>query len=144
MQGVCLAINLVYVLCLEWISFNDIKYKTITNNSNIMLLLLGAVCLLVNGTSLNVIGFRLIIAGMIYLLGLVIRLFSRNQIGGGDIKMLVALAVRFSLNELIKIIIISIFTGAIYAFYLLIFKKKDKSYRFAFGEFIALGVLLII
>lgn len=143
-QGVCLLANLSYMLCLEWISFKDIKDKQITNKSNILLLVLGIVCLLLMKVSIKQIGTNLIIAGGMFILGLLIRLISRKQIGGGDIKMLVALAARFNIFEMIKIIVISIFLGAIYASYLLIFKKKNKDYRFAFGEFIALGVLLII
>lgn len=143
-QGVCLLANLSYMLCLEWISFKDIKDKQITNKSNILLLVLGIVCLLLMKVSIKQIGTNLIIAGGMFILGLLIRLISRKQIGGGDIKMLVALAARFNIFEMIKIIIIQVFLGAIYASYLLIFKKKNKDYRFAFGEFIALGVLLII
>ncbi|MCQ2748610.1 MAG: prepilin peptidase [Clostridia bacterium] len=120
------------------------KTKSITNSSNILLLVLGLICLLIRRVSCKIILNNVICALVIYIIGLIIRFVSRKQIGGGDIKMLVALSVRFNLIEMIKIIIISIFLGAIYASYLLIFKKKDKNYRFAFGEFIALGAILLI
>ncbi len=120
------------------------KNKTIKNSSNILLLMLGLASLLVRGVSYGEIFQNLIIAGGIFIIGLATRLISKKQIGGGDIKMLVALSVRFNLTEMMKILIISIFLGAIYALYLLLIKKKDKNYRFAFGEFIALGAILLI
>lgn len=143
-QGVYLVLNLLYFLCLEWISLYDMKNKTIKNSSNILLLMLGLASLLVRGVSYGEIFQNLIIAGGIFIIGLATRLISKKQIGGGDIKMLVALSVRFNLTEMMKILIISIFLGAIYALYLLLIKKKDKNYRFAFGEFIALGAILLI
>lgn len=143
-QGVYLVLNLLYFLCLEWIALYDMKNKTIKNSSNILLLMLGLVSLLIRGVSCGEIFQNLIIAGGIFIIGLAIRLISKKQIGGGDIKMLVALSVRYNLTEMMKILIISIFLGAIYALYLLLIKKKDKNYRFAFGEFIALGAILLI
>ena len=68
----------------------------------------------------------------------------RNNIGGGDIKMLSALFIYLSLDESIMMIEILSITSLIYAIYLLLIKKKNKDYKFSYGEFISLSTIITI
>lgn len=73
---------------------------------------------------------------------IIIILFSKNTIGGGDIKMICALSFFFGLNTTITAIIAACISGIIYAVVIkLSAKLPDFNKRFAFLPFVEIGYL---
>lgn len=126
------------------IAFYDMKNKIIKNKSNIFLLLLSISLHILRYQNLRLLINKIIIVSIIFLLLVYIRKLLKNNIGGGDIKMLCSIFVYLSLNEIITMIYILSFTSLIFALYLLLIKKKNKDYKFSYGEFISLSTIITI
>jgi prepilin signal peptidase PulO-like enzyme (type II secretory pathway) len=75
------------------------------------------------------------------LLGIVMYVMS-GKMGGGDLKLFIALGFYFGIFDLILVLLVASSSGLIYGLYQL--KKRKKSEPFAFGPFIVFGVLVVL
>lgn len=72
---------------------------------------------------------------------LIIAILTRGGIGGGDIKLIAALGIWFGTEKLLTIACIGFLMGGLFAFGLLISKRKKRTDYFAYGPFFTLTAL---
>lgn len=140
MYGIHLSALLFFlVICdLMVITMIDADTQEIPPQLNVILLLLGipAIWVLPGPTIIErVIGLFAISVPMFILM-----LF--NGFGGGDVKMMFAAGFLLGWKGVIGAFFVGIIVGGAYAIYLLVKKKKGRKEQFAFGPFLAFGVLV--
>lgn len=79
--------------------------------------------------------------GVAILLGSIMFIMA-GKMGGGDLKLFIALGFYFGMFDLIIVLLISSFTGLLYGIFKIYKLKKNEP--FAFGPFIVLGVMLML
>ena len=79
-----------------------------------------------------------LIGGGIFLL---LAVLSRGALGGGDVKLIVALGVWLGCEKLLSVVLIGTIGGGVAAIVLLLLKKKDRSSYFAYGPYFALAAI---
>ena len=133
------AIVTFLVICdLTVITMIDADTQEIPPHLNIILLLLGVASIWVlPGPSVKerVIGLFVISVPMFVLM-----LF--NGFGGGDVKMMFASGMLLGWKGNVAAFFVGILVGGAYAVYLLASKKKGRKEHFAFGPFLAIGILI--
>ena len=139
MYGIHLSALLFFlVICdLMVITMIDADTQEIPPQLNVILLLLGipAIWVLPGPTIIErVIGLFAISVPMFILM-----LF--NGFGGGDVKMFAA-GFLLGWKGVVGAFFVGIIVGGAYAIYLLVKKKKGRKEQFAFGPFLAFGVLV--
>ncbi len=140
MYGIHLSALLFFlVICdLMVITMIDADTQEIPPQLNVILLLLGipAIWVLPGPTiTERVIGLFAISVPMFILM-----LF--NGFGGGDVKMMFAAGFLLGWKGVVGAFFVGIIVGGAYAIYLLVKKKKGRKEQFAFGPFLAFGVLV--
>lgn len=65
-------------------------------------------------------------------------------IGGGDIKLIAALGIWLGTDNLLTVTCIGLLTGGVFAFLLLISKRKKRTDYFAYGPFFTLTALFYL
>lgn len=142
MYGIHLSALLFFlVICdLMVITMIDADTQEIPPQLNVILLLLGipAIWVLPGSTIIErVIGLFAISVPMFILM-----LF--NGFGGGDVKMMFAAGFLLGWKGVVAAFFVGIIVGGAYAIYLLASKKKGRKEHFAFGPFLAFGVLVAL
>ena len=140
-------IDTIYVFILTYIGLYDINHKIITNKSNMILAFTCSCAYIfenIKELSFQSIFFKIMTIIFVSIFLILIRKYLKYQIGGGDIKMLIALFCRFDFSKFMTLIFISLISACIYSLYLIFIKKKDIKYKFAFGQFIALGAIVVL
>lgn len=122
------------------ITFIDIDTQTIPDVLNVILFGLSIVYSLL-ATDLSWID-RGIGVFAVALPMLIITMIIPGAFGGGDIKLCAAVGGFLGWKLMLLAGFIAILTGGIYGVYLLATKKKDKTQHFAFGPFLAVGMIL--
>ena len=129
------------VICdLMVITMIDADTQEIPPQLNVILLLLGipAIWVLPGPTIIErVIGLFAISVPMFILM-----LF--NGFGGGGVKMMFAAGFLLGWKGVVAAFFVGIIVGGAYAIYLLASKKKGRKEHFAFGPFLAFGVLVAL
>lgn len=129
------------VICdLMVITMIDADTQEIPPQLNVILLLLGipSIWLLPGPTIVErVIGLFAVSVPMFILM-----LF--NGFGGGDVKMMFATGFLLGWKGNVAAFFIGVIVGGVYAIYLLASKKKGRKEHFAFGPFLAFGILVAL
>lgn len=73
---------------------------------------------------------------------IIINLMIPESFGGGDIKLCAACGLLLGWQNMLVAAMIALITGGIYGAYLLITHKKDRKDHFAFGPFLAFGIMI--
>lgn len=102
--------SVLQVLLLVHVAMTDIAARLIRNEVCLALALLGIISQLANPTQ---VAQSLIVAAILFLLLLV--LYTKRYMGGGDVKLLVALAVGFPLVGLVQLLTITALAGGVLA-----------------------------
>lgn len=127
------------VICdLTLITMIDADTQEIPPVLNIIMLVLGAagIWLLPGATIVErIIGLFAVSVPMFVLM-----LF--NGFGGGDVKLMFASGMLLGWKGNLAAFLIGIIVGGVYAVYLLFSKKKGRKEYFAFGPFLAFGILV--
>lgn len=93
----------------------------------------------------NNIAYSLISFGVIAVFFILLVVFSKKTIGGGDIKMICALTAFFGIYNTLSAVIIACITGIIYAVISkFVNKLPDFSKHFAFLPFVEVGYLITL
>lgn len=98
------------ILLLLYVATTDVAFRLIQNESCLALALLGFVGQLVSPMQL---AESLIVATILFLLLMVI--YQRGWIGGGDVKLLVALAIGLPLMGVFKLLTVTALAGGVLA-----------------------------
>ncbi|WP_221254905.1 prepilin peptidase [Campylobacter sp. 19-13652] len=137
--------NIVLILCainFIRIIYTDIKYRQISNISNLTALGLIILCSYIFDFSLNITAAIIILfAGII--------LFYLGFIGGADVKLAVALSLAITQSELFLWLFYTSIVGALQALYTVFLAKITKNQSqiqkgVAYGVAIIFGFLMII
>lgn len=133
------ALFVFLVICdLAVITMVDADTQEIPPQLNLILLLLGVVSIwALPGPTIveRIIGLFAISVPMFILM-----LF--NGFGGGDVKMMFAAGMLLGWKGNLAAFFIGVIVGGVYAVFLLATKKKGRKEHFAFGPFLAVGILI--
>ena len=110
MNWIAPTVSFLEILLLLYVATIDIATRLIRNEICLVLALLGIAGQLANPMQ---VGQSLIAATILLLLLLVI--YQRGQIGGGDVKLLVALAIGLPLTGVIQLLTITALAGGVLA-----------------------------
>lgn len=124
------------------VSCQDVKTRTIDDRFILAILALSvATGVFVPGMT---VGDRLL--GFFAVSGLMaaVTLALPGAFGGGDIKLMAASGAFLGWQRSLEAFVYAVFLGAVYAAYLLIGKKKERTSAFAFGPFLCAGMVLSI
>lgn len=153
------------VLSLIVLSAIDFKKMIIPNELNVFIGILGAGVSIIAffsgrfnlffgsflGSYASLFGFReniflnriaAVLAAAIFL-GSIILVSRGRAIGGGDLKLAVALSLVFGWPDIILILMLSFVIGSIYSLFLIVKKGKKMNDRVPFGPFIAIAAITI-
>jgi Flp pilus assembly protein protease CpaA len=109
--------SLLEIILLLYVAMLDIATRLIRNEICLVLALLGIAVQLASRTQVR----ESLIAATILLLLLIV-IYQRGWIGGGDVKLLVALAIGFPLMSVIQLLTITALAGGILALVHLVMK----------------------
>jgi leader peptidase (prepilin peptidase) / N-methyltransferase len=134
----------VFVSFLILLVVSDLKWKLLPHPFTNLFALVGFVFQGIH-KSVNFTGFYIVASGFV-MLGAII--FTLTQIfpevlGGGDIKMMLALSVWLGVAKSAYVLVLAFGTGAFVALILLAFKKVNGKSTMPFGPFLALGAYVI-
>ncbi|NLL62972.1 MAG: prepilin peptidase [Ruminococcaceae bacterium] len=130
-------LNCIVIAILIWIAVVDIKQKRIPNKLVVLIVVVGAIKVLFIKAYVETF-IATIIAVLI--IG-ICQVLSKEGIGMGDIKLLIALAFYCGIKKFcISMLIISV-TAFLTAMGLLIFRRIDKKATLPFAPFIAIGFI---
>lgn len=133
------ALFVFFVICdLTLITLIDADTQEIPPQLNVILLVLGILSIwALPGPAIKerIIGMFAISVPMFILM-----LF--NGFGGGDVKMMFSAGMLLGWKGNLVAFFVGVIIGSIYAVYLLVSKKKGRKDYFAFGPFLAVGILV--
>lgn len=81
---------------------------------------------------------------VIFLIFYMIKRISKDALGGGDVKLLAALALYFNFYTMLKLVLIASVLAGIYGIVLVYFKKIKLNSEIAYGFFIAMGSYIVM
>lgn len=150
-------IKSIILLCIIIIAIScaliDIVYQEIPDLYSLSILILGLCLLFLNrcemypnvlfGYQLKNYEMELLTCTILFVLFYVFAIFT-GALGGGDVKLIGALGLIIPLNQVMNLLVVISFIGAIEALILMIFKKRKKEDYFAFAPSIILGVIVIL
>ena len=113
---------LALVAALAWAAVSDAFWFRIPNAVPILIVALYPFYLLTNGAALETLHWSLLIAGGTFLAGFV--LFARGAMGGGDVKLLSALALWAGPQYFPSLIMIIAIAGGVLAMAILLFARN--------------------
>lgn len=126
----------------------DYKLQIIPNRLNLTMFEIGIVIAFLYGFSNVAITIDLLLGmlvggGIFLAITLIGRLiYSKEAMGFGDVKFMVALGLYFGLTNIILISIMSFLLGAIIAIILIVCKIKKSNEYIPFGPFIVISILI--
>lgn len=143
--GLCIAIfpmvdAIIYsffLAILIVVAMIDLDTMEIPDRMSIFILLLGVILLFLHPQQ---IGSSLIGAFVISIPLWVLSKF--NAMGGGDVKLMFASGFLLGWQNVLVAFMLSSFIGSVYAIYLIVVKKRDRSSAIPFGPFLAMGLAL--
>lgn len=131
-------IYLITVIILIYIGFIDYKQKIIPDKLNILIAALGIINVIYDFGNIK---SYLISAVSVFAFFLFLAMVTDGGIGGGDIKLLTALALIFG-KDILLVLLFTYTTSIIVLIPGLIFKKLKFNSSIALGPFVAFGVLV--
>ena len=123
------------------ISFIDLKYMEIPDESNVTILLLGLIQIILNYNNpiQHFLGF--LIAGGIFLF---IAVITNGSIGGGDIKLIACIGLLLGIKASLIITFCSSILSLIGLIYALLINKQSLNSFIPYGPFIALSTFYFL
>lgn len=120
------------------ISLIDFKYYEIPNEYSLAIAILGVIWMIKHGSTWHQWLLGAIIGFVVYL---VLMIFSRGNLGGGDVKLAGALGFIMGTHFFMTWIMVTFFSGAMISLVLLGLKLKSKEDKIAFGPYICFAYL---
>jgi len=118
----------------------DRKYMELTDGGNLTIALVGSVFVLLKWMEVGFLQSGLLTGILMFLFFLLLALMG--PMGGGDIKMMGAIGLFFTLWDIVPILLYGFLIGAAQGVCLMLTQKKGKDAEFAFGPALILGVWL--
>lgn len=132
----------LFIAILLAISIHDIKYKKIPDK---LIVLLGITAILSAVFTDDVsITSRLIGMILISVLLIIIRIFSKGGIGGGDIKLMAVSGLLLGADCILHAVFFGAVLSVIVILVLLGFRKINRKSKIAFGPFLSIGIITTI
>ncbi|WP_326910698.1 prepilin peptidase [Sedimentibacter sp. MB31-C6] len=131
-------IYLITIIILIYIGFIDFKQKIIPDKLNILISILGIINVIYDFGNIK---SYLISSVSVFAFFLFLAMVTDGGIGGGDIKLLTALALIFG-KDILLVLLFTYTTSIIVLIPGLFFKKLKFNSSIALGPFVAFGVLV--
>ena len=131
-------INVIYVIILVCVAWQDYKTRIIRNKFHIIIFSLAFVqMLLIPEYRMpdRLIGMLVVSVPM-----LLLTLLIPGGFGGGDIKLMAASGFLLGTSSILCAMNLAIIAGSIYGIIMLKNRKRDRKDQFAFGPFLAIGL----
>lgn len=129
-------LKFIVVLILIYIAFIDYKHRIISDKCNILIASLGIINIVYDFE--NAVSY-LISAALVFVFFLILAMVTNGGMGGGDIKLLTALALIFG-KDVLLVILFTYTAATIMLIPGLFFKKLKFSSSVALGPYVAFGV----
>ncbi|HBY20539.1 MAG: hypothetical protein A2Y24_07955 [Clostridiales bacterium GWE2_32_10] len=129
------------------IAFIDYEHQIIPDRLVILTLLAALSYRIYSSVQSNVywiIYDGLIAAFGVFLIFLLLMVFSRGGMGGGDVKLIFPIGLMFGVERIAYVLLISSVLASIYGVILLITKKANRKTPIPFGTFLAMGVYVML
>jgi prepilin signal peptidase PulO-like enzyme (type II secretory pathway) len=136
--------SFVFVSFLILLVVSDLKWKLLPHPFTNFFAMAGLIFQAID-KSFNLAYFYAVTSGFV-LIGVLIFALTQifpNVLGGGDIKMILALSIWFGVAKSVYILVLAFGIGAIVAVVLLATKKINRKSTMSFGPFLALGAFSI-
>jgi leader peptidase (prepilin peptidase)/N-methyltransferase len=127
----------VLILSGLYIFYTDLKYRKITNWTNIFIFIAAFVYTIYDNVFIEHILASLIIGLFFLIMALVTKGF-----GMGDVKYIYAITFLLGFKIAMYGFLIGVLLGGIYALFLVVFRKAKASDTFAYGPFLVIGQIL--
>lgn len=114
-----------FSLLMVYSALSDLRSYTLPNFISIVLVVGFVLVLAVVQPSLTVIGWHLAVGGGVFIIGFT--LFALGLLGGGDVKVIAALALWFGPNNFLAFFIMMTIIGGLLAIALMIFRRIPLS-----------------
>lgn len=115
----------------------DIKTLELSKSITALIFLQGFMAILISlilgYTSISIFLSSILNSIALYIIYIAISYFTKGSMGGGDIKLIFALGIFFTLENVSKLVIYPLFIGTLAGIFLIIFKGYKKEDKFAFG-----------
>ena len=137
---------LVLLIFLVEIAIKDIKEYRIPNN--VLLIASGVRCVIymvelaINKIQLEALLLKTICIICIIVAGVIVNILTHNGIGFGDIKLLAMITLYVNINDIVDIILNSIFVMGVITILLLVIRKKDRKDMIPFAPAILVAVIV--
>lgn len=131
-------INVIYVIILVCVAWQDYKTRIIHNKFHIIIFSLAIVQMLLipeYRITDRLIGMLAVSVPM-----LLLTLLIPGGFGGGDIKLMAASGFFLGTSSILCAMILAIIAGSVYGIIMLKNRKRDRKDQFAFGPFLAIGL----
>lgn len=127
----------VLILSGFYIFYTDIKYRKITNQTNLSIALMGLIYSIYSNVFIGHLLSSLLLGGTFLLLAVLTKGF-----GMGDVKYIFATAFLLGIEIALTGLLIGFLIGGVYAVYLIKIRKAKATDTFAYGPFLVIGNLL--
>ena len=137
---------LVLLIFLVEIAIKDIKEYRIPNN--VLLIASGGRCVIymveltINKIQLEALLLKTICIICIIVAGVIVNILTHNGIGFGDIKLLAMITLYVNINDIVDIILNSIFVMGVITILLLVIRKKGRKDMIPFAPAILVAVIV--
>ena len=131
-----------FICILMVVAYIDLDTQMIYDRFHILILVLGIISCFVS-KDLNIVE-RLIGSVVISVPMLVLSIFIPGAFGGGDIKLMAVSGFFLGLKAIVIAMFIALIIGGGYGTYMLVTKKLDKKDHFAFGPYLAIGLIVAL
>ena len=131
-------INVIYVIILLCVAWQDYKTRIIRNKFHIAIFSLAIVQMLL--ISEYRITDRLIGMLAVSVPMLLLTLLIPGGFGGGDIKLMAASGFFLGTSSILCAMNLAIISGSVYGIIMLKNRKRDRKDQFAFGPFLVIGL----
>lgn len=139
MDKIAVIKNIVLILFLVLASYTDIKERKIYNKLILVMLIFGILFLLISFdiTDIVLTALAMAIAGIVFV---GTYLFSKSNLGEGDIKLAICVSMYVGLFDFINIMIYSLLYTIVFGVVMYIF-KRNKNIQLPFAPFVLLGCI---
>jgi leader peptidase (prepilin peptidase) / N-methyltransferase len=136
--------SFVFISFLILLVVSDLKWKLLPHPFTNLFALAGFTFQAID-KSFNLTSFYIVASGFVIIGALIFtltRIFP-DVLGGGDIKMMLALSIWFGIAKSAYVLVLAFGTGALVALVLLVLKKVNRRSTMPFGPFLALGACVM-
>ena len=131
-----------FICILMVVAYIDLDTQMIYDRFHILILVLGIISCFVS-KDLNIVE-RLIGSVVISVPMLVLSILIPGAFGGGDIKLMAVSGFFLGFKAIVIAMFIALIIGGGYGTYMLVTKKLDKKDHFAFGPYLAIGLIVAL